>query len=198
MVDTSSLASASIYTGIAGALTSAAGSYYSAKSQKSSLKYQAQISAINARIAELSAQSALDAGKGEAAQAGLQYGATKSRQRASLAANGVDPGVGNAAEIQASTDILKETDLNTIKANAVRAAVGYRTQSASYQADSIMKTASASGLSAGSAMFSTLLTAAGRVAGNWYALKKQGAFDSPSNATMTPLGDAPMAGMWGQ
>ena len=141
---------------------------YSAKSQKSSLKYQAEMSAINARLAELSARSTLDADKVEAAQTGLQYGALKSRQRASLAANGVDLGVGNAAEIQASTDILKRIDLNHVKANALRSAFGIRTQGLNALADSRMTSASAAGISPSAAGISTLLTGAGQVAGRWY------------------------------
>jgi len=178
-------------SGIVVGLSSMLGGYYGAQSQKISLKAQADISAINARIAELSAQSALDAGKVEAAQTTLKYGATKSSQRAALAANGVDLGVGSAAEIQASTDLLKEIDRNTIKTNAIRAAVGYRTQSASYQSDSLMKNASASGISPLLSGFTSLLEGATRVAPNWYQLNK-----SPSNSVMPPLGDAPMSGMW--
>jgi hypothetical protein len=148
---------------------------YNAKSQKSALKYQAEISAINARLAEISARSALDAGKHEAAQTGMQYGALKSRQRASLAANGVALGTGNAAEIQASTDILKQIDLNTIKNNAIRTAFGIRTQAVNSQAEARMFSASASGISPSSAAMTTLLTGAGSVADRWY---KRGVFDT--------------------
>jgi len=190
------LAQTSLYTGIAGAFSSMIGGYFGAQTQKISLDLQSDISAINARIAELSAQSALDAGKVEAAQTTLKYGAVKSSQRAALAANGVDLGVGNAVEIQASTDLMKEIDRNTIKSNAIRAAIGYRTQSASYQADSMMKSASASGISPLSAGFGNLLEGATRVSSNWYQLKKSGALDTPSNS-LPPLGDAPMSGTWG-
>ncbi|MDR1351516.1 MAG: hypothetical protein LBJ59_12220 [Zoogloeaceae bacterium] len=170
----------SAVTQTAGLLTSAAGSYYSAKSQKSSLNYQAQMSALNARLYELSAQSALSAGKVEAAQTGLQYGALKSRQRASMAARGIDLGVGSAAETQASTELLKDIDLNTIKANAMRQAFGIRSQGINAQNESLMASASASGISPGSSMASTLLGGAGQVAASWYQYSQT----SPTNSPM--------------
>lgn len=172
---TPAVAQTSLVSQGAGGIASAVGSFASASAQRSSLGAQAAIANINARIAELGAQSVLNQGKQQVAQTTLKYGALKSSQRAALAANGVDLGVGNAAEIQASTDIMKETDANTIKANAIRSAWGYRTQAANYQSDALMKKAQASGISPGVSAATSLLGSAGQVSSSWYKMNQEGA-----------------------
>ena len=185
----SSVATASLGLQAAGALTGAIGSYYSAKSQKINLQGQAALADVNARIAELGAQSALDQGQRQVGALTMQAGQLKSRQRAALAANGVDLGEGNAAEIQASTDIMKEIDKNTLEANSVRTAWGYRTQGMNYQNEAAMQRATASSISPGMAVASSLLTSAGQVASSWYSFKNAGAFDNmPSNAVRNKKG----------
>jgi hypothetical protein len=96
---------------------------------------------VNARIAELGAQSALDQGNQQVASLTLKAGQLKSTQRAAMAANGIDLGDGNAVDVLASTEIMKEVDMNQITANAVRSAWGYRTQAAQVQADGINQSA---------------------------------------------------------
>jgi hypothetical protein len=157
---------------IGGALTGALGSFYSAESTKSSLKFQADMADINARISELGAQSVLEAGNRQVGALTLKAGQLKSTQRATMAANGVDLGVGNAAEIQASTDIMKEIDANTITANAVRSAWGYRTQAVNQQNDALIKRATASGIDSTGAAMSSLMNSAGSVATSWYVMNK--------------------------
>ncbi|WP_174407400.1 hypothetical protein [Basilea psittacipulmonis] len=132
---------ASMYGSIAGMLSDGAGAYFGAKTNKYNLQgqaavaeAQAKIQELNARNAELTAQSTLAKGQHEVAQLTLQAGHLKSAQRTRLAANGVDIGYGSAAEIQASTDLMKEVDMNTIKANALRSAWGHRMQALNYKA----------------------------------------------------------------
>lgn len=166
---------------VIGAINGAIGSFYSAKHQISALEFQADMAEINARIAERGAQSVLDQGQRQIGQLTLRAGQLKSSQRAALAANGIDLGVGNAAEIQASTDIMKEIDKNTLEANAVRSAWGYRTQAASLVNEAVVKRGTADGISPFGAMTSSMLGSAGGVATSWYQLNKAGAFNSPSN-----------------
>ena len=120
----SQLASASLIGQIGGGVTSAIGSYYSAATQKATLQGQAAVADVNARIAELGAQSALYQGQQQVGAVSLNAGRMKSAQRAAMAANGIDLGVGSAVELQASTDIMKEIDMATIEANAMRSASG--------------------------------------------------------------------------
>jgi len=214
---------------IAGAAGSAVSSIYGARSQKSSLQSQANIARINAgvattnadtiesignanadailatgdfnaSIAELGAQSTLEAGQRQIAAQTLKAGQLKGAQRAALAANGVDLGEGSAAEVQVSSDMLKEIDTETLRVNATRTAWGYRAQgmeaqlqselqalntrtqakvqginmrtgAASLETDALLKSASASGISPMAAGFSSLLDSAGSVADSWYRQK---------------------------
>lgn len=174
------LAQFSLVSQIGGMFSSAVGNYYSSQNLKSNLKFQADMASINARLSETSAQQEMLKGDREVGAVTLRAGQMKSSQRAAMAANGIDLGEGNAAEVQASTDIMKEIDKNTITANAVRSAWGYRTQGVGYQNDALMKSASASGVNPIGSAASSLLGSAGGVASSWYMMNKVGAFDSPS------------------
>lgn len=176
----SSLGYGGLFLNIGGALSSAIGGFYSAKVAKINLEGQAFLADTNARIAELGAQSVLNQGQQEIGRATMQAGRLKSAQRVALAANGVDLGEGNAAELQASTDIMKEIDRNTIEANAVRSAWGYRTQAMNSQNDALVKRATAGSISPFGSAATSLLGSAGSVATSWYALNKATA-NSPSN-----------------
>ena len=193
---TGELASASLIGQIGGGLSSAVGGYYSANSQKSSLQFQSDIAGINAsavqtvgdfnaRIDEMGAQSALAAGQQQVAAQTLKAGQVMGAQRASLAANGVDLGQGSAAEVQASTSIMKDIDSNTIQANAIRNAWGYRTQgmnaklgadiqSMNLNTTSAVDSAAANGINPLVSGGTTLLTGAGKVASSWYQYNKNG------------------------
>ena len=170
-----SFATAAIAMQGAGAVSSVIGAYSSAKSQKSLLNGQADIADINARIAEIGAQSVLSQGRAQTNAIGLQAGQLRGRQRVALAANGVDMGEGSAAEVQTGTDMMKEIDRNTAEANAIRSAWGYRMQATNLQNDALMKRATADSISPGMQAFSTLLSEGGKVAGSWYSMNKIGA-----------------------
>ncbi len=176
------LATASLAMQVGGIASSTVGSYYSAESQASSLQFQSDMSGINARIAdinsriaELGAQSELMKGERQVGALTMKAGQVKSSQRAAMAANGIDLGEGNAAEVQASTDIMKEIDANTLQANAVRSAWGYRTQgmnaeiqASNLRSDALLKGASADTISPFASAATSLLGGAGGVANSWY------------------------------
>lgn len=166
------LASLSLGLQTAGAISGAIGGFYSARMTKNQLAFEADMSRINARIAELGARSAFEKGQKEVASLTMQAGQLKSRQRAAMAANGIDLGEGNAAEVQASTELMKEMDKQTLEANAVRSAWGYRVEAANLQSAAMMKEGSASGISPLMAGASSLLTGAGQVASSWYQYNK--------------------------
>lgn len=180
------LAQMSMTGQIAGMFSSAIGSYYGAQAQKSNLKFQADMAQINARMAEQSAQSALNQGQRQVGAISMRAGKIKSGQRVALAANGVDLGTGNAAEVQASTDIMKELDMQTAEANAVRAAWGYRTQGVSYQNEALMKNASASQVSPFASAATSLLGGATSVASSWYQMNKLGMFNGSTQWGTNP------------
>ncbi len=166
---------------VMGGINSAIGGYFAAesqryqdKSQALSLGYQADIAAINARSAEYSAQSTLEAGKSQIANMTLAAGQRKASTTATMAAHGIRLGVGSAADISASEDIVKDIDMYTIDANSTRAAAQDRTQATSYSNQSLMDRTSAanayksaSSVSPFSAMTSSLLTTAASVGQQW-------------------------------
>lgn len=203
-----SLGQMSLIGQVGGAVTSAMGAQSAAASQKSSLSAQAALNATNARIAEtnarvmeLGAQGALLAGQSQVARLTHQAGNLKASQRVGQAANGLSLGEGSAAEVRASTDIMKEIDANTLTANAISNAWGYRTQAVNARTQavnasnaSLMSSASASGLSPTSSAVTSLIGSAGRVSSSWYSLNKSGALDKPSE---DPLGDfGTQLGIW--
>lgn len=170
--DSTQIGTAGLGLSIAGMVSGAIGSFYSASAQKSLLNAQAELAEINARVAESQAQAELLSGQRKEQASRLGTAHLKSSQRAALAANGVDLGVGSAAELQTSTDLMGEIDANTIEANAVRSAWGYRTQSVNATNDAVMRRGSADAVSPGMAAMSSLLGSAGTVATNWYRLQK--------------------------
>lgn len=155
--------------------TSLAGAYFGAESQKLAMRGAAQIADINARQSELAAQQELARGNAQVAELTSRAGQVKSAQRAALAANGVDLGEGSAAEVLTSTDIQKEQDVNTITANAVRAAWGQRMQATNFRNEALSRRASANSISSGLAAASSLLGSATAIAGTWYSMSKVGA-----------------------
>jgi hypothetical protein len=156
----------------AGLASAIVGSFYKSKADKSALRHQAAMQDINARLAETSAQTELTRGQREEHSVRLRTAQIKSSQRASMASNGIDLGEGTAANIQLTTDIMGEADADTVQANAVRSAWGYRTQSASYSSDAGMRRAGAAGISPIGSALTTALTGAGTVARNWYQYNK--------------------------
>jgi len=153
---------------IAGALQAGIGAFYSAQNVKDQLEFQAEMNAINARMAERTAQSILLAGQKEQGRISLKAGKVKGAQRASQAARGIALGEGNAAEEIATTDLMKEMDMYTINANAVRQAWAARTQSVNAANESLLQGVSAQGISPYMAAGTSLMNSGASVASSWY------------------------------
>ena len=180
----------------AGAASSAIGAYGSAQASKTSLNLQATLSDINAKStmdmaeinrqqAEKVAQQTLLTGEREVQRSQIATTNLKSKQRVSMAANGIDLGEGSATQVLTSTDVMGEIDANTLQANAVRSAWGYRTQgeaefnrsrvqASNQTSQGAMSRASAEAISPLGAGFTSLLGSAGTVASNWYQYNKGG------------------------
>lgn len=132
-------AKAGPYLAIVGAIGQMFGTYYSMKaqqyqleSQSLTLEFQKDISQINARQAEFTAQKTLEAGGRAVGAITMKYGKAKGSQRAAMAASGGVIGEGSYAAVEATNDLMKEIDVYTINANTVRAAENARTQSTNY------------------------------------------------------------------
>ena len=181
--DASGMATFGMGSMVGGALASAIGAYASVKSTKANLQMQAILNGINAQTAERTADSTLAAGQHEEQASMLRTANLKSTQQAEFASSGIDLGEGSAARVLTSTDVMGTIDKNTIAANAVRQAWGYRTGAVNDNNQALFSAASAGSMSAGSAAATSLLGSAGQVAQNWYMLNKQGAFTPPPSAT---------------
>lgn len=184
----------------AGALNSALSAQSQARAQKSGLAFQADMDDINARQTERQAESSLAAGQAQEQRSRLETAQLKGSQRAAFAANGVDVGEGSAAQVLTSTDVMGEIDANTLHANAVQAAFGYRTQAINERGDARAKRTAADAISPGAAFTNTLIGGASQVAANWYVMNKAGAFDTPKApaADGQGLSTAKVSGFWGR
>ena len=155
-----------------GTINSAVGTYYASQAQASALAHQAEMQIINSRIMERAAQSRMLQGEKEIGRLSLKAGKLKSAQKVSLAANGVVLGSGNAAEIIASTDLLKEIDTNQIFQNAVQDSWAMRARATNAMTSALTNQAAASSISPFGSATGTLLSGAGEVAKQWYALDR--------------------------
>lgn len=180
----------------AGAASSAMGAYFGAQSQKRSLELQASMADINARMSESAAQATLLTGQREVQKSQIATANLKGTQRAGLAANGVDLGVGSANQILTTTDVMGEVDANTLQANAVRSAWGYRTQGVNQSNQALMSRASAGAISPLTSAATSLLGSAGSVASSWYQYGKAGTFDTASPGDGLSQGDRRKMGVF--
>lgn len=154
----------------AGAASSALGAYFGAQSNKLTLQGTADVADINARMLESTAQSTLLTGQREEQKSRIATANLKSKQRTALAANGVDLGVGSAENVLTTTDVMGEVDANTIAANAVMSAWGYRTQAVNETNKARSARAAADSISPEGAAFTSLIGSAGQVSSSWYKL----------------------------
>ena len=183
------MATASLVGQGAGVAMQGIGTYFSAATQKENLRAQAAMAEVNARIAEMGAQSALRSGQYEVGRLTLQAGQLKGRQRAALAGRGVVMGEGSAREVQASTDVMKDIDKNALLANAVSQAWGHRMQGVNYQNEAIYARANAKGINPLMQAGTSLLGGATQVASSWFQMKQAGAWGVPQNTTPAPVED---------
>ena len=164
-----------------GAATSAIGTYYNMRSQQNQLKmqaqnaqFQAEMSRINQRAAEFTAEQIGLEGQARSAQYTMRAGQAKASAKASLAARGATLGQGTAREIIASMDVVKEIDRLNINASTVRAQEAARLQAFNLGTQATMAGLTASNLSAtagtimpGFGATTSLLGSAADIGANW-------------------------------
>lgn len=153
---------------MAGMGLQAKGAYDNSKAAKASYETQAAVSQNNAQIRDWEAADALL--RGDHAATGVRRAGNqlKGKQRAAMAANGVDLGVGSALQILSDTDYFTGVDAATTLDNAAKEAWAIRQQANNFENDAQLQSARARAERPGMAAATSLLTSAGRVAGNWY------------------------------
>lgn len=164
------LATAALAVAAVGAGVSAYGQYQAGQAAKDQASYQSAVARNNAILAERAAQDALARGELAERKQNIQTAQLLGRQKAVFAANGVDPNLGSALDLTTDTAGFGKLDALTIRANAEREALNYRTQGMNFQGEAGL--ADARGRSAATAGMigagSTALTGAGSVASKWY------------------------------
>lgn len=156
-----------------GAFAQAENQQHIAKSQALSLEFERSMSAINARNAEIEADSIMEAGEQEIANVTAQYGQAKAANKASTAAAGIK-GTGSAAETQASIEYAKRVDAYTINVNRVRQAEAAKMRGVDASNRGLVAGVSAQNLRGyansiqpGVAAVGSLIGSAGQVANYW-------------------------------
>jgi hypothetical protein len=162
------MAAAAPYMQYAGMAMSAVNAYQNSQGAKTAYGMQSQVAQNNAQIANWQADDALARGNRDAIRMRIKTNQVKGSQRAALAANGVDLGQGSALNILTDTDYFGDVDADTIQGNAAKEAWALRNQAGNFTSESKLLRSRAereNPLFAGGA---SLLTSAGKVAGNWY------------------------------
>lgn len=153
-----------------GTLVSVAGAIQKGQAEQAQAKYQSAVARNNAILAERQAKDAIERGKIAERNQRIKTAQTIGEQRARLAANGVVVDQGSALALTSDTAQFGELDALTIRSNADREALGFRTQGMNYEADARLsklrgdQAVTSSYFSAASALFK----GAGSVAGKWY------------------------------
>lgn len=152
------------------------GQQQQADAAKKAADYQSAVAKNNAILAERQAKDALARGELEERNTALKSSILEGRQRTALASNGVVIDQGSALDITSDTKAYGTLDALTVRSNAQREALGFRTQGMNYNAEADLATFK--GRSAQAAgrtqMLGTLVGGASQVAGKWYGFNQAG------------------------
>lgn len=158
-----------------GAFQSARNSKTQARSQAMAAEFQASMAARNARMAEVDAQTARDAGRKQLQILGMQYAQAEGQQRVQEAASGTI----SDGSARASLRLSKRLEALTIRRNTATEVSSRLAQVANYRNAAGMGRATAENMRAtagsirpGVSAFASLLEGAGRAAGPLYALSR--------------------------
>lgn len=161
--------------GVAGGAFSLIGALTKANNTVTADNAQADQLLANAKNAEQAAASAVTTGMAQAGNVETKGAQTVASQRAAMAANGIDvSAAGTAQNVQESTKYITDQNVQTITANAARAAMGYTQQEQSDIANSAAYRAAGASVSPLMSGASSLLTSATGVASNWYRNQRAG------------------------
>lgn len=129
----------------------------------------------NAKNAEGAAASAYATGAATVANTETKGALTVASQRTAMAANGIDISApGTAQSVQESTQFVTQNNVDTITANAARAAMGYTQQSENDTSNALALTKASGANNPYLSGATSLLTSATGVASNWYRNQRAG------------------------
>lgn len=170
---------AALFLQLGGTALSATSAVNNSRGARTAYNAQGQVAQNNAQISEWQAQDALSRGDRAVYTQRLKTKQLKGTQRARMAASGVDLGVGSAAEILSDTDYFGEVDAATLHDNAAKEAWALRNQASNFTGEAALMRSRAAAESPLMAGATSLLSSAGRVAGNWYQSSSNGPLPSP-------------------
>jgi len=170
----------------AGAVIDATGAYYEAVAAKAGLKLQAdqeqlgaEMSFLNARMAEGEAYAARTAGRRELGRLMIRAGAAASARVVATAAGGASASSASAAEVRASERLLAEIDQLETRQAATRAAaqgifaaVEHRNRASAALASARNARASAGTIKPWMSAATSLLGSATSIGAEWFAPKR--------------------------
>lgn len=105
---------------------------------RSQAAFQRQQLEFNKKLANISAEDAIDRGEEAVVDYKKQAEKVKGAQTAALAAQGIDIGAGTAAQIEYTTEKQVQTDVSRIRNNAWREAWGYKVEASNLEMQSMM------------------------------------------------------------
>ena len=150
---------------IAGTLMSVAGQIQQGRAAKNAANFQAAVARNNAILAERAAKEAEARGEVAVDKSQLATRQFIARQKVAQAGQGQEINTGSALDLTADSAAGGKLDELTIRANAEREAIGFRTQGMNFAAEAGFQELRAQNASAAGRFgaLTTLVTGAGRI-----------------------------------
>jgi len=171
MCDASTIGMVGIGAQTAGAVGATYSAYRKSEGEKLGYEYQSQVARNNAQLAEWQAQDALERGAQTKQGIQLKKVQIRGRQEAVMASRNVALDEGSALNILTDTDLMGARDEAMAIDNANKEAWALRNQAAGYRSSAGFLQSRADSQSPGLDALGTALTATGRVASSWYAMR---------------------------
>lgn len=172
------MAVAAVVSAVAGTAVSVMGQEQAADAARAQGNYQNAVARNNAILAGRAAADATARGEELARQQGIKGAQIIGAQRATLAGNGVVVDQGSALDLTTDQAGQNKLDALTIKDNAAREALGFKTQGMNFQAggDLALLRGTSLGDAGDMGAIGAGLSGAGSVASKWYTFNNQGLF----------------------
>ena len=170
------LSIASLVSSGVSAVTSYFGGQQQAKAARARGEYEAGVAQNNQILAERQARDAKARGETSAQTHAMKVKQLIGQQRAALAGSGVAVDTGSALSITEDTAGIGALDIATIRHNADREALGFRTQGMNFAASGELASLRAEGeaAAASGAGYGALFGGIGSVAEKWYTFRRPG------------------------
>jgi hypothetical protein len=161
---------------IAGGAVKAFGDLFGGAAQKSMYQYQAGLARMNAQITAQNANYAIQKGEVQAETSGMKTAEQIGSIKAAQAASGLDVNKGSPVSVRTSQQEVGNYDQALLRANAAKAAYGYRVQGLTDQEQArIDEFAGQNAMTAGKiGATASILGTVGSVAGKWTAGQSAG------------------------